>query len=246
MARRMTDTEKWSDPWYRKLSLQGKALFGYICDRCSHAGIWKVDRDLAEFQIGSAINWEAALAELGDRIQVLSPGDRWYIRKFVVFQYGKGPKENPAHKSVLAILEQEGLPWVSCPLIAPTQPLPSPCIGAKDKESDEREDMATSSLEESAERRTPAQCKAELKALLIALLVADGPDASRRWWALAEDNPKAVTFDDRLDLIEWSVRVARKRGIEVKYASDVLTTSKEWLPRIACKSFPTPPPPESP
>lgn len=218
MARRMTDTAKWGDEWFMELSPSTKLLWFYLCDQCDHAGLWKVNRRLAELQMGRAIDWEKAQGELGDRIQVV--GDRWHIRKFVEFQYGPTPNEkNNAHAGVLKVLRSFSLSWGS---VGATQPHPSPCLGALDMDKDKEKDSKRESAEREATRK-------EFKDLLTRLLVSDGPQAIKRWWALACSNREAITTEQKFALVRWCVEQGRSRG-DVNHASDVVGWAKEWRP----------------
>jgi len=53
--KRFTETEKWRDPWFRKLSAGAKLAFLYIIDNCDNAGVWTADKELADFSIGMEI-----------------------------------------------------------------------------------------------------------------------------------------------------------------------------------------------
>lgn len=217
MAKRFTDAGKWDDEWFMNLPSCSKLLWVYLCDSCDHAGIWKVNRRLAAFKIGCDINWEESLAALGDRVSVIDGGDRWFIRKFVEFQYGPTPNEkNNAHAGVLRILDRFSLPW--CELGA-SQPLTRGSAGALDMDKDK------DSSRESAERESK---QVAFKALLIRLVVADGATALRKWWALACTGPADLTFEERCDRVTWLVKTARKRGTVVNFASDVMPIAGEW------------------
>jgi len=37
--KRFTETTKWDDPWFRKLSPTAKLLWGYITDKCNAVGL---------------------------------------------------------------------------------------------------------------------------------------------------------------------------------------------------------------
>ena len=105
MAKRFTDSLKWADDWFCTLSNDNKLFWLYLCDNCDHAGIWKVNIRLLRFHLGENFNPDPV--GFGDRITILSK-EKWYINKFVDFQYGKLNPENKAHKSVMAILKKEG------------------------------------------------------------------------------------------------------------------------------------------
>jgi len=86
--KRFTDTDKWRDPWFRKLSSGVKLAFLFIVDNCDNAGVWDADMELADFSIGMEIPWQKVRDALGDRMEVLKSG-KWHLKKFVNFQFGK-------------------------------------------------------------------------------------------------------------------------------------------------------------
>ena len=104
MAKRFTATEKWVDPWFCELQPLEKLFWVYLLDNCNHAGIWQVNWPLIRFQLGE---FEFDPRVFNDRIKVLSE-EKWYIAKFVEFQYGELNPQNRAHLSVIHILEKEG------------------------------------------------------------------------------------------------------------------------------------------
>lgn len=125
MSKRFTATEKWEDPFFHGLDNNGKLAWLFLLDKCDNAGIWNVNYPLMEFFIGcrAEIGWfKGRVIEISD--------DKWFIPKFVTFQYGDLNKENRAHLSVIRKLEKEG---ASKDLISPFQ-------GAKDKEQDKEKD----------------------------------------------------------------------------------------------------------
>ncbi|MEM7558447.1 MAG: hypothetical protein AAF394_04935, partial [Planctomycetota bacterium] len=108
--KRFTDTEKWKDKWFRKLKPEHKLAFLYLLDSCDHAGSVELDEELAEFQIGCDLDWDAFREAMGDRVQVLECGRLWLV-KFIDYQYGEiSPTSNP-HKPVRNAIEQYGIPY---------------------------------------------------------------------------------------------------------------------------------------
>lgn len=123
MPNRYTDTAKWEDDWFAALSLKHKVFWLFLCDRCDHAGIWKASGHVASVLIGEPIDLQEALCAFGpERIEVY--GDKWFLKKFIRFQQKSLlNKANPAHRSILSILEQHGIP--TSPYEAPSEPLGS-------------------------------------------------------------------------------------------------------------------------
>jgi hypothetical protein len=105
--KRFTETEKWRDPWFRKLRPFSKCLWQYICDQCDHSGVLDPDWELMSLQIGEPVGQED-LQAFGERIQILPEGKIWIV-KFIEFQYGQLSESCPAHRPVFRAIEQNGL-----------------------------------------------------------------------------------------------------------------------------------------
>jgi hypothetical protein len=130
MAKRFTDTEKYKKKFYRQMPAAYKLLWEFICHDCDHAGIWHVDFDVAQLYIGNdaVINEGEALGFFNNgenRIEILTNGEKWFIRPFIEFQYGTLNPSNRVHLSILNILKKNKI-----------KPLISPLLGAKDKDKD--------------------------------------------------------------------------------------------------------------
>lgn len=105
MAKRLTDTEKWRDPWFRKLHPTLKCIWNYICDNCDNSGVWKVDMESIEFFVGDTRSKDLILTTFEDRVSELTK-DYWLIKKFVPFQYGELSEDSRPHKQVLNLIEK--------------------------------------------------------------------------------------------------------------------------------------------
>lgn len=109
MAKRYLESSLWDKSWFRKLHPKLKLFYYYMISKCNHAGVWAdVDIELAEFQIGMPIDEAEILKELKDHIEVIKP-KKWYIHKFVKFQYGELNPNVRAHASVIKILNENNL-----------------------------------------------------------------------------------------------------------------------------------------
>ena len=109
MAKRYLESSLWDKSWFRQLHPKLKLFYYYMISKCNHAGVWAdVDIELAEFQIGMPIDEAEILKELKDHIEVIKP-KKWYIHKFVKFQYGELNPNVRAHASVIKILKENNL-----------------------------------------------------------------------------------------------------------------------------------------
>lgn len=107
MPKRLTDTAKWDDPWFRKLPTKYKSLWTYICDKCDLTGVWKVDFEMASFVMGEKIDEKEAFNALNfekERVTQLKRGN-WLINDFVEFQYGVLGEKSPIHLKVLSLID---------------------------------------------------------------------------------------------------------------------------------------------
>jgi len=102
MAKRFTDNQKWQDEWFFNLNQNGKLAWIYILDNCDHAGLWKKNITLLNLMTGcSYVEDDLLKLFLGRIIQV---EDKWFIPKFVLFQYGD-KFYSSKQKVVLSVIE---------------------------------------------------------------------------------------------------------------------------------------------
>jgi len=133
MAKRLTDSAKWDDPWFAELPSKYKLFYIYLLDECDHAGIWKVNFRKANFMIGETLEQAEVLRYMSDRVKRVDEA-YWLVSKFIKFQYGS-LKNDKVGLSALAILKKHGLSeFIDASKEAPTKPLASPYQGAKDKD----------------------------------------------------------------------------------------------------------------
>lgn len=126
MAKRFTDSEKFRDTWYRKLSPVHKCLWEYMLSECSHAGILELDYDAMSFHIGSVIT-EDDLKPFLSRLHFLNE-EKIFIPSFVRFQQKELKNTNPAHKNIIIELEKYNIP-VDLDFTGLERPLEAPLKG---------------------------------------------------------------------------------------------------------------------
>lgn len=114
MAKRLTDSEKWEDPWFMDLSNEDRILWLYVLDKCDHAGIWKVNKPLTEFVLRFKIDWDGFISRCGGRIITIK--DKWHIPKFISFQYGVLNPDCRPHRPVIEILKKMDLKGYQYPI----------------------------------------------------------------------------------------------------------------------------------
>lgn len=108
MAKRFTDSDKFSDTWYRKLSLLHKVIWEYLLAECNHAGILEnFDLEMMSFKIGAEVTLDD-LKIFEGRIIFISD-DVLFIPKFIEFQYGVLSESCKPHKPVIEKLKKYGL-----------------------------------------------------------------------------------------------------------------------------------------
>ena len=105
--KRFTETQKWEDPWFRKLKPEMKLLWQWLLDRCDNAGVIEPDIELASFQIGYQYPMDT-LSEFSERVIQLDCG-KHFIPKFIQFQYGQLSKDCKAHKPIFMSLQKHSL-----------------------------------------------------------------------------------------------------------------------------------------
>jgi len=145
MPKRFTATEKWDDPWYRKLPLAWKAAWQYLTDRCDTAGVIDLDEELANFHIGDDVDWLGFIAHATAKRVVRLATGKLFLPGFVAFQYGELKAECNPHRAVLKQLEKHGL------LRVPEGYCEGTCT-PQDKDKEKEQDK-----EENSEPKKPAK-----------------------------------------------------------------------------------------
>lgn len=130
MAKRFTETNKWTDRWFVSLPGEYKLAWQYICDQCDHAGVLEVVEPVANIQIGFDIDWDDFVEHCAHRVVKLEEGKFW-VKAFIEFQYGELNPDNRVHASVISRLKKLGL----------TRALEAPSKGLKNKDKDKDKDL---------------------------------------------------------------------------------------------------------
>ena len=105
MAKRFTDTEIWRKKWFRSLKPRVKLFFYYLKDNCNCAGIWEEDMEAASFHLGCDLDRNEIIEALPEHIQMIKD-NKWYLTKFVEFQYGTLNENCNPHKAVIRTLKK--------------------------------------------------------------------------------------------------------------------------------------------
>ena len=103
MSKRFHDTDIWDEDWYLDMPLEYRSFWGYVCDKCDHAGIWRPNVRRFNADIDNKVDLDTSLTFFNtdkERIVPLESG-HWMIADFVPFQYGKHLNlNNRVHLSV--------------------------------------------------------------------------------------------------------------------------------------------------
>lgn len=141
MSKRFTASEKWNDPWFCGLDLHHKVFWVYLLDNCDNAGIWEPNWPLVNFHIpGFVLSQEI----LKDRIVEIK-GGKWFIPKFIEFQYGELKEDCKPHLSVLRTLVKYGL----------SKGYPKGIHTLKDKDKDKDKEQAKDKEQERLQEDIP-------------------------------------------------------------------------------------------
>jgi hypothetical protein len=115
MKKRYTDANKWIyNKWFRNLKSKYKLFWMYICDNCDNVGVWEVDVVLASYLIGEEYNEDELINVFNDKILLIRAGKKWWIKDFVIFQYGvlmENNINNKPHQSYIKLLKKHSL-WI--------------------------------------------------------------------------------------------------------------------------------------
>lgn len=212
MSKRFTDTDKYKKPFVRALPGPYKLLWDYINNDCNFAGIWHVDLEVAQIRIGAdmKVSLELALSFFGPEIQVLDKGAKWFIKSFVLEQYGILNEANRVHAAVLSSLKKEGAYMTHI----------SPLQGAKDKDMDKDiKSLKTLGDGVEGEYKTPNANTEPLRAVVWAYKCAKGFDPQDRKWDKRNFARSSKSAKELLDIFD---------GLALKAASCIVALAERF------------------
>jgi len=143
MAKRFTDSEKWKDPFFEELSKDFKLAWLFLLDDCDHAGIWKKSIKRLNFSLDTNFYEIDLLKKFKERIIVLND-DKWFIPKFVTFQYGNDfikSKQKAVLSAIKLLNENNLIKELDNGLLTLSIPLTNPINTLMDKDTDTDKDM---------------------------------------------------------------------------------------------------------
>jgi hypothetical protein len=109
MAKRFISTDIFSDEFFSDLTIEAKLFFIYYITNCDHAGIFKLNKKLFEFQTGIK-SIDTVIKELGNSIVTVRGENIFFMPKFIKFQYPDFPKSAVKQQdSALKILLSYGI-----------------------------------------------------------------------------------------------------------------------------------------
>lgn len=108
MARRFIDDGIFADEWFCELPNKYKLLWIYLLTNCSTWGVYKVSYKQMSFNIGESLDPDEVKQVLHGRIVEIDGGRKWFIPRFITYQYPRGLHSNkPAIISIRQNLLRE-------------------------------------------------------------------------------------------------------------------------------------------
>jgi hypothetical protein len=204
--KRFTDTSKWSDPWFRRLSAPAKMLWFYILDHCDSVGMIELDLDLAAQDCGVKIT-DATLSEIGDRVEPAGKG-KLIVPKFIKFQIGEPSESCKAHTKIIQAIDElelfkdsEGYHYPNHRLLID---YPMTINSHKEKEKEEDKEEEEDKAEKPKSKNRPND-RSELDDFFaeVGLTANDAEYAWHHWEGKGWRNGSAAIKDWRATVRSW-------------------------------------------
>lgn len=222
MSLRFTDTNKWRDPWYMDLPVLLKVLWLYVCDSCDNAGVWVVNTKLAEFEIGTAIDWADALTRYHARVRAFADGGKWHLIKFVAFQNPRGlSASSHPHQQILRLLATHGLKSPSTVSSNPSDRVGFTLPVGSEGDSKTRPDQPSP---------VRGGCKGGINtALLLAEFgIPTAAVALAEWKSGLAKIAKCRSAEEARAFLVWAIDTCAKADLRVAYWRHVALLAQEW------------------
>lgn len=205
--KRFTETLKWQDPWFRRLSSGAKMLWLYTLDHADHIGLVELDEVFISQDCGMKITTKH-ITELGDRLEKVS-GCKYYMPKFIRFQYGTLSETCPAHKKVIQSIKNDSIFCDSLGYHYPNARVSIPNSTGQEEDRIGKEENKTGKPEENPQVGSqPRGTLEELKsyALEIGLPASDGSFMFDHWSANGWKNGENPSKDWKAGMRKWKAQ----------------------------------------
>ena len=211
MAKRFLDTNIWNKKWIRELDPKLKLFWLYLMSKCDHAGIYDVDIELASFQLKVELSEKEILKAFNGNIKIIK-NNKWFIPKFIDFQYGTLNDKVNAHRSAINILEKYGL--------YKNKELNNSCLSVKDKDKDK-----VKVKEENKEEKFGI----EVVGKALTIVPSPHPDLVKEftyYWSEKNRSGKKMrfelekTWDTKLRLVRWSNNDFNSKNVSKSFKLD--------------------------
>jgi hypothetical protein len=177
-----------------------KLLWQWLLDRCDNAGVIDPDLDLASFQIGYQYPMDTLLGF--DQRVVKLPGGKWFIPKFIGFQYGKLSLECKAHNPIFQSLSKNGIDpqTLAFERVSKGYPKGIHTLQEKEKKKDKEKEK-----EKEAQKSKSRGAIEELKSFAaeIGLSEMDGESMFHHWEANGWKNGSNPVKDWQAGMRKW-------------------------------------------
>lgn len=114
MARRIFNSDKFNDAFYRKLPPEMKSCYEYLQCQCDYAGVIDIDIGDVNFKVNADnITYQKIKDYFGDKILILSEAKdklKIFLPRFIYWQYkNELTANNKVHRHVFDVLRREGI-----------------------------------------------------------------------------------------------------------------------------------------
>lgn len=199
--KRFSETKRFQEVWYQELTPILKCAFEYLWANCDNAGVWSVNKALAEFQIGGKVDWLKFLEKCKSEVVELDE-NRWFLCGFVQMQCGVLSENCRPHLTVISLLRSHGLMKEDSLSIDYAKTTCS--LQYKEKEEDKEQDK-----EKDTQPKTKNKAKPESEDEVIefcksqGLTADDGSYMWNKWIANGFKNGGSAVKDWKAQIRSW-------------------------------------------
>jgi len=227
VTQRLTDCNKWRDPWFQNLTTTLKLLWLYIEDNSDQACVWVVNQRLAEFEMGISDVMRDAEEAYSDRIRLLPGGKKWFLESLFRFRFPTGLQlGSNAHQAALRLLAFHHIPssWYE---VGGGGRVPE---GLDDPSGTAHTTPPPTTIPSSKGGVGGAVAPAKLRTddLLAEFGLRNNPKAVKEWAHGLSRIAKCGSLDEARCFLRWAIARCREEGASAEYWRHVKVLAENW------------------